>query len=154
MKSLKQLLLLEDTIKEYEAYDKKIIIGIDNDESGAFIDVVVDGNNNGKMYIATKEDINNWKRNHKLKENNMKTKNKELSISRLLNESEFYRIPKNIIGNTFYNASRNLNSMYESLADGNDFHPEQLQQIINALNSILKSSKKFKSSLDVDRKEY
>lgn len=49
--------LKEDTLKVYDAWGKKIILGIDNDNAGGFIKVSIDDKIVGKIYIITKEEL-------------------------------------------------------------------------------------------------
>jgi len=53
--------LNEDTLKHYEAWGKKIIIGCDNDANGGFIDVMVDGKQVGKVYVISTEELDKLK---------------------------------------------------------------------------------------------
>jgi hypothetical protein len=61
------------------------------------------------------------------------------------NEKAFYRLPKKIIGNDLYVDVTALKSLYDYVSHGNDFKPEHLQSIIDSLNKVMKSAKKFKA---------
>jgi uncharacterized protein with PIN domain len=65
----------------------------------------------------------------------------------LCNESTvseaFNRLPKDVIGNELYLASKNLTNLFNSANAGNDIDPGVIDSIIKQLNTVKKSAKKF-----------
>lgn len=58
--------------------------------------------------------------------------------------------PKKNIGNELYTATKSLKSLYDYLEKGNDLDVEQLDSIINKLQTIRKNAKQFKSGTNPD----
>ena len=65
----------------------------------------------------------------------------------LCNESTvseaFNRLPKDVIGNELYLASKNLTNLFNSANAGNDIDPGVIDSIVKQLNTVKKSVKKF-----------
>jgi hypothetical protein len=60
--------LNEDTIKSYPAWGKEIVIGIDNDDEGGFIEICVDGKSVGRVHVIDKDGLAKWKEDQDTKE--------------------------------------------------------------------------------------
>lgn len=73
-----------------------------------------------------------------------KDKDLELVVS-----EAFYRLPKDVIGNELYLASKNLTNLYNSSATGNDIDTGVVDSIVKQLNTVKKSAKKFNSAEEV-----
>lgn len=60
----------------------------------------------------------------------------EQEIGHKIENADYYRLPKNVVGNELYSVTKELQSLYQSLSNGNDLKPEQLDSIIRTLQSI------------------
>ena len=54
--------LYEDTLLHYEAWEKPIIVSIDNDDQGGYVTLKIDGRQVAKKYVALKNEIEAWKK--------------------------------------------------------------------------------------------
>ena len=75
---------------------------------------------------------------------------KALSINESeLNEGAFFRLPKDVIGNDLYIASKNLTNFYERSAAGNDVDAGVIDTVIRKLTAVKKAIKKFNNAEDI-----
>jgi hypothetical protein len=66
-----------------------------------------------------------------------------------INEGTFFRIPKNVISDDLFLASKNLANFYERTAAGNDVDAGVIDTIIRKLNNVKKSIKKFNNAEEI-----
>jgi hypothetical protein len=66
-----------------------------------------------------------------------------------INENEFWRLPKNAIGNDFYIAQKNLQLIYDAVQNGQDFDIAFFDKTLQILEKIKKQAKKFKNADDI-----
>lgn len=57
--------------------------------------------------------------------------------------AKYWRLPKKIIGNELYIIKTLFDSIYSSLEHGNDFKPEQFDELIKELGHIKTKAKSF-----------
>lgn len=69
-------------------------------------------------------------------------------------QESFYRLPKDVIGNELYLASKNLMNFYDRTQAGNDVDPGVLDTVIKKLNDIKKSVKKFSNKEEIEGTVY
>ena len=69
--------------------------------------------------------------------------------SSLTSEGTFFRLPKNVIGNELYLASKNLTNLFNRANAGNDIDTGVIDSIVRQLNTIKKSVKKFNSAEEI-----
>jgi hypothetical protein len=62
-----------------------------------------------------------------------------------INEDDYYRLPKKMIGNELHTFNRNVESFVGMLKHGDDFNMELADRLINSLNNFKSNAKKFKS---------
>jgi hypothetical protein len=67
----------------------------------------------------------------------------------VVSEGTFFRLPKNVIGNELYLASKNLTNLFNNANAGNDIDTGVIDSIVRQLNTVKKSVKKFNSSEEV-----
>lgn len=60
-----------------------------------------------------------------------------------LEENTYFRLPANIIGNELYVAAKRLQQIFEGQKNGNDFDVKEFDSLINSLQKISKSAKRF-----------
>ena len=58
---------------------------------------------------------------------------------------DYYRIPKKIIGNELYVAGKLIEDIAKTAENENDFNMVRFDQLLDVLNKVKKSAKKFKS---------
>ena len=61
----------------------------------------------------------------------------------------FWRVPKDVIESELYVALSKLHDINSSLATGHDFHPDDIDEIIDLLHIVKTSAKKFNKKEDV-----
>lgn len=61
----------------------------------------------------------------------------------------FWRLPDKVIGNELYRAKKGLDSLYSTIAAGNDLDMGALENIIDFLQKIKEQAKKFKSAEEI-----
>jgi hypothetical protein len=66
-----------------------------------------------------------------------------------INEGVFYRLPKDVIGNELYLASKNLANFYQDTSAGRDIDTGVIDTIIRNLDKVKKAVKKFNSKEEV-----
>lgn len=66
-----------------------------------------------------------------------------------INEGVFYRLPKNIISDELYLATKNLANFYQNTSAGRDIDPGVIDTIVRGLDKIKKAVKKFNSKEEV-----
>ena len=69
--------------------------------------------------------------------------------SSLTSEGTFFRLPKNVIGNELYLASKNLTNLFNRANAGNDIDTGAIDSIVRQLNTVKKSVKKFNSAEEI-----
>lgn len=69
-------------------------------------------------------------------------------------QESFYRLPKDVIGNELYLASKNLLNFYDRTKSGNDVDPGVIDTVIKKLNDIKKSVKKFSNKEEIEGTVY
>ena len=57
--------------------------------------------------------------------------------------TEYYRLPKDVIGNQLYSLSKELPGFYQTLSKGNDFDMKQFDAMLSKMQKIKKAAKKF-----------
>jgi hypothetical protein len=62
---------------------------------------------------------------------------------------EFWRLPDKVVGTELYRAQKGLDSLYSTLAAGNDLDMGALENIIDLLQKTKKQAKKFKSAEEI-----
>jgi len=67
----------------------------------------------------------------------------------LLKEASYYRLSKNVISNELYRLNKNFKSIYSTLVNGNDFNKKEFDTMINSLQKISKSARKFNVGDDI-----
>ena len=71
-----------------------------------------------------------------------------------INEGVFHRLPKNVISDELYLASKNLSNFYDRTAAGNDVDPGVIDTVIRNLDKVKKAVKKFNSKEEVSGTVY
>ena len=81
-----------------------------------------------------------------------KSELRELIREELLKEAkDYWRLPKNVIGNVLYPLTFDINALYKSVNKGNDLNIEHLESIVTIIESIRKSAKRFKAGIEPDK---
>jgi hypothetical protein len=80
----------------------------------------------------------------------MKDIDAELVPESTTKNTEFYRIPRKMIDNDLFSIQKGLSALYKDLDNGNDLRTiSSLENLIDGLNKVLASAKKFKSAEEI-----
>ena len=75
----------------------------------------------------------------------------EESLAEVKNNKGFLRLSKQIIGDEFFTAERQMRSLYSLAKNGTDYDRERMQALIKKLQKIDKSAKLYKDRKDVPK---